>query len=719
MFQPVEGEIDVVKKQVAKTKRGQRLLEASKVDNKLIQDRASTKVVVGADVEALYPSLEDVQVADIVYQAVMETEVGFEGVHWQEGARYIALNSTAQECRVSPLSRILPTRRKTTGTRPGITGEGPMGPGVGDQNQWKFPDVRLTKLERRMVVAEVMRIATLVLFRTHVYEFGNKYFLQRRGGPIGLRSTCCIARLVMLWWDRRLMEMVAESNMSVEEKARYMDDIRLWTFCIRLGWRWSEGSLKFSREWRNAEMDAGMTGLQKTLEVFQMMMNDVCSFLKLTMESVDDYGGRLPTLDLTIWVREDNKTMYLFYEKPMASNMVIQKKSAMPENMKIATLNQEVVRRMMNTSEELDMGERCQVLDNYCQKMSNSGYEVKQMRHIVIGGLTGYERRLQLSKNKTNPKWRPLHEGAHFNVVGRRKKKMLAKSEWFKKKRENDDLVESPGKKASLDDQTVETGNVSNAGPCTQSWGQTKSESGHASKIRLGAKIKTSLQKRDPDTLTVMFLEQTVGGVLAKRLQEAEDRLGQMTGYRVRMVEMAGTQLSRLLPCTNPWGGGDCKRGDCFTCNQGGEKLENCRKRNVLYESMCTVCNPGMEDSKMDTGNNTIKAVYVGETSRSVYERAGEHARDAREGKPDSHRVKHWQLAHMDLPEPPTFRVKVVGQFQDALSRQIAESVRIDIRGDEGLNSRTEYSRCRHPRLRIGTSESGKIMEKEEMWERP
>ena len=107
-------------------------------------------------------------------------------------------------------------------------------------------------------------------------------------------------------------------------------------------------------------MGAGMTGLQKTLEVFQMMMNDVCSFLKLTMESVDDYGGRLPTLDLTIWVREDNKTMYLFYEKPMASNMVIQKKSAMPENMKIATLNQEVVRRMMNTSEELDMG-RCQV----------------------------------------------------------------------------------------------------------------------------------------------------------------------------------------------------------------------------------------------------------------------------------------------------------------------------------------------------------------------
>ena len=51
--------------------------------------------VVGADVEALYPSLSDVQVAEIVYKAVTETEVGFEGVNYLEGANYITLNSTA------------------------------------------------------------------------------------------------------------------------------------------------------------------------------------------------------------------------------------------------------------------------------------------------------------------------------------------------------------------------------------------------------------------------------------------------------------------------------------------------------------------------------------------------------------------------------------------------------------------------------------------------
>ena len=85
-------------------------------------------------------------------------------------------------------------------------------------------------------------------------------------------------------------------------------------------------------------MEAGMTGLQKTVEIIRRRINSICDFLVLTMETADEFGGRLPTLDLNIWVREDNVTIYIFYEKPMASSMVIQRRSAMPENMRVATL---------------------------------------------------------------------------------------------------------------------------------------------------------------------------------------------------------------------------------------------------------------------------------------------------------------------------------------------------------------------------------------------
>ena len=60
---------------------------------------------------------------------------------------------------------------------------------------------------------------------------------------------------------------------------------------------------------------------------------------------------------------------------------------------------------------------------------------------------------------------------------------------------------------------------------------------------------------------------------------------------------------------------------------------------------------------------------------------------------------KHWRLAHPDLEEQPKFRINIVGKFQDAMSRQLSESIRIELRGEKVLNSKSEYSRSRIPRL--------------------
>ena len=128
---------------------------------------------------------------------------------------------------------------------------------------------------------------------------------------------------------------------------------------------------------------------------------------------------------------------------------------------------------------------------------------------------------------------------------------------------------------------------------------------------------KKKMTKSDPPTIAVMFVEQTVGGILAKRLQEVEDRLADMTGYRVRITEMSGSQLCRILPNTNPWGNQDCQRGDCFTCSQSGENLEDCKGRNLLYETMCELCNKDVLEGQQKPGSKwkefkTMVEVYVG-----------------------------------------------------------------------------------------------------------
>ena len=48
----------------------------------------------------------------------------------------------------------------------------------------------------------------------------------------------------------------------------------------------------------------------------------------------------------------------------------------------------------MNTSELLGMEKRVMVVDDYGQKLINSGFGVDQSRTIVVGGLVSYERRL-------------------------------------------------------------------------------------------------------------------------------------------------------------------------------------------------------------------------------------------------------------------------------------------------------------------------------------
>ena len=71
----------------------------------------------------------------------------------------------------------------------------------------------------------------------------------------------------------------------------------------------------------------------------------------------------------------------------------------------------------------------------------------------------------------------------------------------------------------------------------------------------------------------------------------------------------------------------------------------------------------------------------------------------------DSHIIKHWATSDPEMKAAPKFRMKVISSFQDALTRQISESVRIDMRGEGIINSNTEYSRCRFPRLVIDNEE--------------
>ena len=141
----------------------------------------------------------------------------------------------------------------------------------------------------------------------------------------------------------------------------------------------------------------------------------------------------------------------------------------------------------------------------------------------------------------------------------------------------------------------------------------------------------------------------------------------------------------------------------CIPCGQPGEKKQDCRKRNIIYESRCVDCNPEKESNQKDgkelEDSRAFPSIYVGESGHSLHERAKEHWGDFESKSGDSHILKHW-LTHHGGQGTPKFRIEVIKYCQDALTRQVGEAVRIQYRG-QTLNSKSGFNRSGISRLVI------------------
>ena len=49
----------------------------------------------------------------------------------------------------------------------------------GKDTQWDFPNVRLTALEKKKVIATVVQIGVILMFNSHIYQFGGQFCLYR------------------------------------------------------------------------------------------------------------------------------------------------------------------------------------------------------------------------------------------------------------------------------------------------------------------------------------------------------------------------------------------------------------------------------------------------------------------------------------------------------------------------------------------------------------
>ena len=468
--------------------------------------------------------------------------------------------------------------------------------------------------------------------------------------------------------------------MSVPLCRGYVDDGRQGTSKMKEGTRFNKEKKKFEakEEWKEEDRMLGETTLTRMSRVCREAMNGINDDLKFTTETSEDYkDGKLPTLDFAAEVNR-GIISHTYYEKPMKTQLVLMARSAMGQSQKYQIMSNELIRRLEKVSEGMPRKEVTRIIEQYTRQLKNSGYCRKEAREVIVSGVKGHKKRRAARMRQAGGK---CYRKAASTLKSRCKKKLTAKTTWYKQKRQKE--------KAAWDEEDEEE------------W--KREERLVEKEIQGSTKVKA-----------VIFVPQTKGSRLAKSLREKELELEKLSGWRFKIVERAGEKLENILHQSNPWSGQDCERKGCLMCKTkaetGKNTRQNCSKRNVLYETWCETClkveeekvakvelEGGEKGSKKRKKNEEIQMVkYVGESARSCHERGTEHLSDMLNLRTTSHLLKHYLTSHEgEEINSIVFRMKAVKFHKNAFERQIHESVRIQSSRNKHilLNSKAEYNR--------------------------
>ena len=383
--------------------------------------------IVGADVVSLFPSLRNIETARLTRHAILDSKVDFCNVDYHKALRYISIVGGKDLLVKSGLGRLAP---KWLGERQDLIAVG--GKKSKDASNWHDSVLDMFSIEKKRIIATVLEIAVSVVMSSHVYKFMGHYYLQRDGGPIGLRSTASLANLIMKLWDMAWTKLLANEGIDWLLYYRYVDDNRTFLLPLAEGWVWTENGFEFNPIQEEIDLNSGESDQKRTTRELVKAMSSLVPFLKFEGEDHELYDDKtLPTLDTSIWWT-GSKVAYKFFEKPTCPNRTLQKDSALSQDCIRSSLTQEVVRRLLNCSLDLPVVEKQSMLSKFAQKMINSGHSVASTQIILVHGVTKFNEIVRRSALPvTDPLYQPVHYDKNHKKYERKLRKFLAKSSWY------------------------------------------------------------------------------------------------------------------------------------------------------------------------------------------------------------------------------------------------------------------------------------------------
>ena len=415
----------------------------------------------------------------------------------------------------------IPTRKEETGRKISVAYL------TKKQNDQKWNHGRAAGCrQRKRMLALAITQAIRVCLENHSYKIGDKVYLQKEGGPIGLELTGAVSRAVMASWDKKYLKRVKQAGIKMLLYERYVDDSNQVAEVPDINQKYDKTRkiLVKDKETENIEgVENRKEDDQRLAEILKEIADDVMPCIKMEADwPTKNEDGKLPILDMKVWLSGKGEILYQHYEKPMASKTVLHSKSAHPQHCKKSVHVQEIIRRLVNCSRKLDWeSDTAPVISEYMLRMKLAGYGEKYRENIARKAINIYKKKIEDEERGIRPLFRPKF----WRREARKKEKERKKKEWGTKK-------------------------------------------GHIAPI---------------------FVPTTPGGELAKKMRNIAHKRSE-DGIHFNIVEVGGRTMKSELQRSNPTESKGCNKDDCLGCYYERGKGGKCHKNNINYVVECQVC---------------------------------------------------------------------------------------------------------------------------------
>ncbi len=148
--------------------------------------------VISMDVKALYPSMDWSEIMKAVREMIESSEKQVEDVDWVEISRYLAITMTKEEIEKEGLQKVIPRRSKCPNRKVTVA----YLTNKANEDNWLKGRAPGSNQKKKMIGIAVAN-GVKACMENHVYKVGDKIYLQKEGGPIGLELTGAASRAFM------------------------------------------------------------------------------------------------------------------------------------------------------------------------------------------------------------------------------------------------------------------------------------------------------------------------------------------------------------------------------------------------------------------------------------------------------------------------------------------------------------------------------------------